>query len=486
MRPPPPHRFAHLRLEALESREVPAVNIWLGGDGDFLKPANWSAGHSPIASDDLTFDGSVSALSATLNPAAGSTFAGLHIKNGYPGLVKLPFDLTVTNFEQTSGLISQAASGSTSNPQPPPNPTPPTGPNVSTVSLALASTLTVTGTFQFTGGVLNNSENTGTVRIVGVPSAVMGMASNTVWTGSTIDLKSGTMLGYSGTTIFNNDADLEIHSLCKAEPKEVPTVVAPLPVLTNGVTEDGTKNLIIVHNEGEKSSRTGGQSNMGIIVEKGGTLLVCREDKLKGDYKALGKTSNDAGAPSVLVQPGGKLHIRNGDKLTATNGVVIGDTDGLPALGTELPVAAELKTLVRPSAEGPQTATLDGQLTIVFGDVRLGLPYGGVDAKYATLVVTDKIDYQKGEYKAFVHGDDSTKHDMLHTNDTIKFGADVTVTPISVNPTKGFTWDVIEADKGLVGTTEPTTTAGWTLQSANYTLPGATAATGKRFVVKKN
>jgi hypothetical protein len=163
-------------------------------------------------------------------------------------------------------------------------------------------------------------------------------------------------------------------------------------------------------------------------------------------------------------------------------------TAGLPALGTELPqVAAELRTLARPVAEGAQTATLDGKLTIVFGDVKLGRDYGGVAPQWSTLVVAKEIDYQKGDYIPGVCGTNSSLSDMLHTDKSITFGASVKVIPVVGGTAgQGTSWNVIEAHMGLVGTSEPAVSTGWTLPSENYTPMRATSATGKRFAVKKN
>src|SRR5262249_51964400 len=50
-------RRRRLTLEALEAREVPAHNVWIGPTANALwsNPANWSLGHATQPTDDLQF-----------------------------------------------------------------------------------------------------------------------------------------------------------------------------------------------------------------------------------------------------------------------------------------------------------------------------------------------------------------------------------------------------------------------------------------------
>jgi hypothetical protein len=435
---------------------ITVTNTWLGGTGDFMTATNWSLGHIPIATETVVFDGDISTLSTTFDATDGTSFVGLQLIDGYSGLVTLPFNITFGDFDMRCGLIAQ--------------------PNSAT------DDLTVTGTFKFTGGMLNNSANTGTVHIIGVANAEMGSVGATVWTGSTISLEkygaTGTVLNYAGITIFNNDADLDIGAACQAAPKDPPTVPALLPELKTGWVADATKNLITVKTDGEFPTRTGGQTNMGILVENGGTLLVSRENKTQGDYAFLGKTSNDAGAPSVLVKHGGALKIRNGDKLTASNGVVIGQTE-LPPPGTAL---SALETLVRPESEGGQVATIDGKLTVLSGVVQLGKPYGDVGSHYSTLKVKDQVDFLGGTFKTSVMGGYPLLCDVIDTDKKIKFSATMVV-DVLTNGTinSGDSWYVFLATEGVdaTGAAQPPDPTGWDVIVSNY------ATNGKKIGVRK-
>ena len=136
---------ARLRLEPLERRDAPANNIGQGLTSDFTDPDNWSLNRAP-----LVFGGDVSPMSTTLSypPASGggggggfggtSTVqmgdAGLRLIDGDCGAVTLPGNDTFGEFEQQAGRIAQ--------------------PNSATEHLA------VTGSFKWTGGILDDTSDT--------------------------------------------------------------------------------------------------------------------------------------------------------------------------------------------------------------------------------------------------------------------------------------------------------------------------------------
>ena len=68
------------------------LNYWIGGtatDGAFLAstPANWSAGHAPLASENVVFDGNFSTANCEWDAAATATVATWTQTNGYTGTV---------------------------------------------------------------------------------------------------------------------------------------------------------------------------------------------------------------------------------------------------------------------------------------------------------------------------------------------------------------------------------------------------------------
>lgn len=110
----------------------------------FTDPVNWSLNRPPLATDELVFDGDISSTSTTILRTA---YTGLRLIDGYSGTVTLSSFLTVEDFEMRSGALGQPMSN---------------------------SPLTVTNSFVWTGGTLNNTTNTSTVKIVGVDNAEMG------------------------------------------------------------------------------------------------------------------------------------------------------------------------------------------------------------------------------------------------------------------------------------------------------------------------
>ena len=87
-------------------------NYWVGGtatDGDYLAStaANWSAGHAPLANENVVFDGNFSSVDCEWDSAASATVASWTQTNGYSGTVTVD-----TVFPEVGGFTCLIVSGS--------------------------------------------------------------------------------------------------------------------------------------------------------------------------------------------------------------------------------------------------------------------------------------------------------------------------------------------------------------------------------------
>jgi hypothetical protein len=177
------------RVEALEAREVPAANTWLGGSSSTDDTA-WSLGRVPISGDDLYFDGSIASTDCDFWSGDLTDYlSSVHLVNGYPGTVYFDGDMDIATLEVDSGAIAPYSGFSHHD-------------------------IWVEEEVIWTGGTLNNTAHAGTLHILGGATAnVSPGASNTVTTGYTLSFEgdAGTQTGstgtfYPGTVVWKNDA----------------------------------------------------------------------------------------------------------------------------------------------------------------------------------------------------------------------------------------------------------------------------------------
>ena len=153
---------------------MPAVNVWIGASDSFNTAANWTDG-VPTADDTLVFTGPTSPPPGPPGPplppqysnhnvnfptTSNLSFSAIEIKDGYSGSIYFPANISFGGYTQTTGATEQ---------------------NFDT-------TLTVTSTFNWTGGVVNNSSNTATYKLAGVPLGEIGTDDTTLSSGSKIVL----------------------------------------------------------------------------------------------------------------------------------------------------------------------------------------------------------------------------------------------------------------------------------------------------------
>lgn len=190
-------------LETLEAREVPAAFTWTGAvSTDATVAANWSSleepGGLPGEDDHLYFDATVSIGIPGSPPSPGGTsvncdnlqslgsgFAGVHIGATYTGTVTTGEALTFGVFDLANGAISQSAS---------------------------AYDLSVTGTFNWTGGTLNSTPSAAAVYLNGGGTITLPGGTNTLTTGSTLSFGSSsgeklTTISGGGDLLLNGTGD---------------------------------------------------------------------------------------------------------------------------------------------------------------------------------------------------------------------------------------------------------------------------------------
>ena len=106
---PPEHRRARLRVEALESRIVPAfTDIWTGAanDGNWFNDSNWSAGHVPTSDDTVEIPTGIAVI-----PGGGQSFAQADSVTVDGGVLDVEGFLDTGSFFQIAGLTGVQSGG---------------------------------------------------------------------------------------------------------------------------------------------------------------------------------------------------------------------------------------------------------------------------------------------------------------------------------------------------------------------------------------
>jgi hypothetical protein len=370
-----PSARPRLRLESLEGREVPAANYWLGGDGDFTKASNWSNG-LPAASNDLYFDGSVSGMNAGFyvgpkqyppgsNPSYyvfPSSYAGVHIVNGYSGTLQFQSNMTFGTYEQRSGTTS----------------------NGSTQGL----TTTVTTSLSWTGGTINSGQ-LGYFNLASGATGTVDPDSQGVSTGSTITLlgNAATMAGsavefLAGTVNWLGGSGLVVNEYATAEIE--PQLTAAVTFVKSATNSSGKVTInengkVLIHLDPDTPRPSGNTDTVQFdgqnmsIDNNGGTLKVYdRVDaKLTGDG-ALNFYS--------VAQTAGTTQLEAGSGFTVTH--------GMRYSGGKF----EVKNL--PGVTIQPTANINGSLYLRDTAV-LNMP----DNVYGTLSISSLLDWAGGEIR---------------------------------------------------------------------------------------
>lgn len=275
------------RVEELDGRIVPSVDIYLGGDP--YTASNWSAGHYPTYGDDVYLDGNYSSGDVPLS--AIGPLAGIHLVNGYSGTVTLTNHVWVGTLELTSGAISQWNGSFSTN-------------------------MTVSSSLNWTGGTLNSSVHAGTVHFTGTTATIDPTAG--VTTGSNLSFENGvTATVEPGTITFNNDTIYTISDLSTVVFNATSTITlvqnanAPNPNANNG-------NQII---QGGKDVKVGGPivNTKTVQIIGTGTVAVFNGAVTAYTQSAAGASTTIQDGAGMDVSAGGVVKIAGGTLRTITN-----------------------------------------------------------------------------------------------------------------------------------------------------------------------
>lgn len=413
----------------MEARENPAVNVWQAVSpyySYFGLSSNWSDG-TPTSDDVLVFDGGVSNIGTIFPYTGGYQYAGLKFLNGYTGTVTLPADITFGGYWQTCG---------------------------NTVQTAAYHTVTVTDTFQWTGGVINNGLNAATYDLKGITSGQIGTDSSTLYSGSKFVLEkngsTGTVVQQTGVLHLPNGSDIEILADCELLQRQINAPV-------NSGFEIDTSGNVFVAGAGRFLSEGGKVPS--VKVDPLGMLDVQKRNG-KGGLTVTGKVPGS----NWGVVSRGTIIVRNGETITATHGVAV--------------TAGDFQTETAPNGV-PQIVTINGRFSFEGNWIRLGLSntLDGTELAnaYSTLKVTKNADLLVGDFWTKLDATNNQNRDAIDTDEYLNCDSSFYIEPQSPAPAAGT--NVLVSKNGFLSSINPTNA-----DPTNFTM-GRTAS-GKEWEVK--
>lgn len=409
-------------LEALEAREVPATFNWTGAvSTDATVAANWSSleepGGLPGEDDHLYFNAALvvtppgevggpppSGSGVSVNcdnlQSLGSGFAGVYIGSSYTGTVTLGEALTFGEFDLANGAISQSAS---------------------------AYDLTVTGTFNWTGGVLNSSAALATFALNGATATIAPTGGGTVSLGSTIDFSNGSITTLkAGTLNVTKDAvELRVngYSTVKVDPG------------TNAYAVIG--GLFATHLQIKPNAN---------VTVLSGVLNAKSRVTNEGTFTLNGQTfaeftGSAASTIAFLQKAGGKTFLTGQSQLITAETKSIGIEGGI------------LATVSDGLYSGVTAHILTNRLIVTGGDIHIN--YGAeVHTTFGALHVVGDVIWNGGTFHSFVSNNGDADQ-WVATNFTIGGTAAFSVTSLAgewtpTPPTSGSVWTLLISTNPIV------------------------------------
>lgn len=406
-------------VEALEAREVPAVFYWTGAQNtDANNPYNWSVGGAP----GLPGEGDVLHFSSTpsvpipgqpsppptsapdcvglLSLGEGISFAAVYIESTYTGTVTIAEALTFGTFQLAGGAISQPDA---------------------------TFSLTVTGSFTWTGGTLNSSAALANFVLSGATAIIAPVGGESVSLGSSIDFSNGSITTLqAGTLNVTKDAiELRVSgtSTLKVDPGAAAYAVIGGLFSTHIHIKPNASATVLTGYFNAKSRAT----NEGSFTLNAGT------------------TANFSGSIestiAYLQKSGGKTFLTNNSHLTTAVSKSIGIEGGI------------LATL----SGGPNTDTIaqiaTNRLIVTGGDIYINYGSEGY-ATFGLLFVSGEVLWNGGTFHSFVsQNGDSDK--WFATKFTIGGTAAFSVTSLAgewtpTPPTSGSVWTILISNNPIV------------------------------------
>lgn len=391
------------------------MNVWIGSSDSFTTTAFWTDG-VPTSDDTLVFTGPTSPppspplppwvpppppppysqQSVTFPTTADLSYAAIQFKDGYTGTVTFPANISFGGYNQTCGATAQSAD----------------------------KTLTVTTSFEWTGGVWNNTTNLATYKLM-APGNI-GTDTTSLSCGSKIVLDgTGDLAAYvnqAGVLNLGNGGGITVLEGGTYNMQQI-----NVPVPTGGaepkIDNDGNMTLV-------KGSVNIKHGTLKSVLINGGTLFV-QEDgaevtgTIPGSIWGVHATTLDS-----------KIVIRNGFTLKAAYDVYL--------------EKGEMYTLAAP-ANGTQIATIDGGFYMNGGKLDLGRGNGTSAADYSVLVVLVSAHLTGGTFATKLNANNTAQRDFISTGNMFYTYPDFKIEAIIHEGTgaSGMKWDVLVSVNGF-------------------------------------
>jgi len=405
-------------LESLEARENPAVNVWLGAADSFATARYWSDG-VPTPDDVLVFTATpvtvtlagkavlVSGSNQSLTfPTSVLSFTGIRLLNGYAGTVTFPVGISFGEYTQNSGTTAQSS----------------------------GTVLSVSATFGWTGGTINNTGNAATYKLIGA-SGQFGEDTTTLSSGSKFVLDNGATATQSGILNILNGQGIDVLAGAALYQQQLINQQNNKPA----VNADGT-----VLTKGEVYDKGG---KLPSVKVDGGSLWV----QEKG-LEVTGKVPGEDWSVVVTTTAGGTVRISSGETLKVAHGLYMNCATG--------------SVYTNWADNGPQTATIEGKFRIDDGTITLGEgrpvpnPNDVLSLVFSGLVVTENAELFGGTFKPQLNPQSSSGCDYIQANKKLDIDAAFKISPeyhVAGPPAYDTSaWPVLVSGQGFTDGTNPT------------------------------
>jgi hypothetical protein len=327
---------------------------------------------------------------------AGTSFAGVYIGSSYTGTVTTGEALTFGAFELANGAISQSAA---------------------------AHDLTVTGTFDWTGGTLNSSTTAATFTLSGATATISPGANNTISTGSTLNLVAretgnglvGTSATFrSGELLFAGGDGIIIDSFCRADVKPDPDAYV-LFKRADLTTTPGTillKANSVLGVTPLPEGSTAEWDASGLKIENNGGEVVIKS----GVTARIGPKEAQAQPTTSIKQTAGKFNIEAGATVSAWP-----TRNGFTEVTGGTILISDLLT------EGAVPATLVGNLTFSGGTLQF-------EGRYTEFKVAGDVKWTGGTFSPRLLLSDESKLDVWNIVGKLILPANFTSAVAPVTP----------------------------------------------------
>ncbi len=435
---------AKLSLEPLDRRDLLSVYTWTGMvNTDAANMSNWLVMQEmipgeppppppglPDGDDELIFG----PMAFNSRDCVGLTsvtdsFAAVCIQSGYAGTVALGESLTFGLFDLASGAISQPTSN---------------------------TDLSITGTFTWTGGTLNNTPSMATVNVYGGGAFTLP-ASSALTTGSTLNFSS---IGGASVTNITGAGNLILNG---ANPNAI--FVDNNATVTQQSTGDTLKGLNSVTKTLVLNQGTWGYIGYGDKTEELRVVNNAGRFYISGPntgFVTVKLRPGDANVPAYAQgnNPNAKLEIMA--------------TCELDVVGSKVEITGGEVWLIGNSLTGQnQEAYITGNYSMNNGTINFGPPVVVETGKvWVTFLVTGDVHWSGGHFNPGVNCEPNTPAGRNNWQITGTMTVDaMQPNKPTINPVPQFlpagqqpigTWSVISADK-IEGNGDPGIPVGWFL-----------------------